>query len=179
MTTRKRKARRGGAQSMLSILKREFPDGKLQSLFQGSSRVVVSSSSSSIIAADPVFIHFSNGGCWTLHFWVKSLWRRNRFYCQENIGSEFAWTVFCFLTIDLDNSHCIAILTSPLSLTGFFTGMLRRRCFQKRITEKSWNRASSFRGFSALWCLMTIYDGREHNFSTVIIKIIQRLGKKM
>lgn len=39
---------------MLSILKREFPDGKLQSL----SRVVVSSSSSSIIAADPFLSSF-------------------------------------------------------------------------------------------------------------------------
>ncbi|KAF8044914.1 hypothetical protein N665_6024s0001 [Sinapis alba] len=47
VTTRKRKARRGGAQSMLTILKREFPDGNFQSLFEGSSRVVVPSSSSS------------------------------------------------------------------------------------------------------------------------------------
>ncbi|KAF2536109.1 hypothetical protein F2Q68_00018817 [Brassica cretica] len=52
------KARRGGAQSMLTILKREFPDGKLQSLFEGSSRGVVSSSSSSIIAADPFLSSF-------------------------------------------------------------------------------------------------------------------------
>ncbi|VVB15223.1 unnamed protein product [Arabis nemorensis] len=55
--TRKRKSRRGGAQSMLSILKREFPDGNFQSLFDGSSRVI-SSSSSSNIAADPLLSSF-------------------------------------------------------------------------------------------------------------------------
>ncbi|KAH0940052.1 hypothetical protein HID58_007513 [Brassica napus] len=49
--------RRGGAQSMLSILKREFPDGNFQSLFEGSSRVVVPPSSSSI-AADPLLSSF-------------------------------------------------------------------------------------------------------------------------
>ncbi|KFK26455.1 hypothetical protein AALP_AA8G250900 [Arabis alpina] len=54
--TRKRKSRRGGAQSMLSILKREFPDGNFQSLFEGSSRVV--SSSSSNVAADPLLSSF-------------------------------------------------------------------------------------------------------------------------
>ncbi|ESQ32211.1 hypothetical protein EUTSA_v10004901mg [Eutrema salsugineum] len=48
--------RSGGAQSMLSILKREFPDGNFQSLFEGSSRVVSSSSSS--IAADPLLSSF-------------------------------------------------------------------------------------------------------------------------
>ncbi|KAL0692359.1 hypothetical protein Bca4012_059539 [Brassica carinata] len=59
VTTRKRKSRRGGAQSMLSILKREFPDGNFQSLFEGSSRLVVpSSSSSSSIAADPLLSSF-------------------------------------------------------------------------------------------------------------------------
>ncbi|KAF8044915.1 hypothetical protein N665_6024s0001 [Sinapis alba] len=58
VTTRKRKARRGGAQSMLTILKREFPDGNFQSLFEGSSRVVVPSSSSSSIAADPLLSSF-------------------------------------------------------------------------------------------------------------------------
>ncbi|CAH8381984.1 unnamed protein product [Eruca vesicaria subsp. sativa] len=42
---------------MLSILKREFPDGNFKSLFEGSSRVVVSSSSSSI-AADPLLSSF-------------------------------------------------------------------------------------------------------------------------
>ncbi|CAH8360253.1 unnamed protein product [Eruca vesicaria subsp. sativa] len=52
----KRKPRRGGAQSMLSILKREFPDGNFQSLFEGSSRLVVPSSSS--IAADPLLSSF-------------------------------------------------------------------------------------------------------------------------
>ncbi|XP_018434196.1 protein DEHYDRATION-INDUCED 19 homolog 6 [Raphanus sativus] len=57
VTTRKRKSRRGGVQSMLSILKREFPDGNFQSLFEGSSRVVVPSSSSSI-AADPLLSSF-------------------------------------------------------------------------------------------------------------------------
>ncbi|XP_018511673.2 protein DEHYDRATION-INDUCED 19 homolog 6 isoform X2 [Brassica rapa] len=58
VTTRKRKStRRGGAQSMLSILKREFPDGNFQSLFEGSSRVVVPPSSSSI-AADPLLSSF-------------------------------------------------------------------------------------------------------------------------
>lgn len=41
---------------MLSILKREFPDGNFQSLFEGSSRVV--SSSSSNIAADPLLSSF-------------------------------------------------------------------------------------------------------------------------
>ncbi|CAH2044511.1 unnamed protein product [Thlaspi arvense] len=55
--TRKRKSRRGGAQSMLSILKREFPDGNFQSLLEGSSRFV-SSSSSSNIAADPLLSSF-------------------------------------------------------------------------------------------------------------------------
>ncbi|KAL1212780.1 DEHYDRATION-INDUCED 19-like protein 6 [Cardamine amara subsp. amara] len=54
--TRKRKSRRGGAQSMLSILKREFPDGNFQSLFEGSSRVV--SSSTSNLAADPLLSSF-------------------------------------------------------------------------------------------------------------------------
>ncbi|CAH8361419.1 unnamed protein product [Eruca vesicaria subsp. sativa] len=44
---------------MLSILKREFPDGNFQSLFEGSSRLVVpSSSSSSSIAADPLLSSF-------------------------------------------------------------------------------------------------------------------------
>ncbi|XP_013618237.1 PREDICTED: protein DEHYDRATION-INDUCED 19 homolog 6-like [Brassica oleracea var. oleracea] len=58
VTTRKRKStRRGGAQSMLSILKREFPDGNFQSLFEGSSRVVVPPSSSST-AADPLLSSF-------------------------------------------------------------------------------------------------------------------------
>ncbi|KAJ4900650.1 Protein DEHYDRATION-INDUCED 19-like protein 6 [Raphanus sativus] len=56
------KARRGGgggAQSMLSILKREFPDGNFQSLFEGSSRVAVPPpSSSSTIAADPLLSSF-------------------------------------------------------------------------------------------------------------------------
>ncbi|KAF8105454.1 hypothetical protein N665_0157s0041 [Sinapis alba] len=56
VTTRKRKSRRGGAQSMLSILKREFPDGNFQSLFEGSSRVVPPSSSN--IAADPLLSSF-------------------------------------------------------------------------------------------------------------------------
>lgn len=42
---------------MLSILKREFPDGNFQSLFDGSSRVV-SSSSSFNIAADPLLSSF-------------------------------------------------------------------------------------------------------------------------
>ncbi|KAL9811645.1 Protein DEHYDRATION-INDUCED 19 6 [Arabidopsis thaliana] len=54
--TRKRKSRRGGAQSMLSILKREFPDGNFQSLFEGTSRAVSSSSAS--IAADPLLSSF-------------------------------------------------------------------------------------------------------------------------
>ncbi|KAJ0248481.1 Protein DEHYDRATION-INDUCED 19 6 [Hirschfeldia incana] len=52
----KRKARRGGAQSMLAILKREFPDGNFQSLFEGSSRVVPPSSTN--IAADPLLSSF-------------------------------------------------------------------------------------------------------------------------
>jgi len=62
--TRKRKTRRvgggvggGGAQSMLSMLKREFPDGNFQSLLEGSSRVLSSSSSTSI-AADPLLSSF-------------------------------------------------------------------------------------------------------------------------
>ena len=42
---------------MLSILKREFPDGNFQSLFEGSSRVVVPPSSSST-AADPLLSSF-------------------------------------------------------------------------------------------------------------------------
>lgn len=41
---------------MLSILKREFPDGNFQSLFEGSSRVV--SSTTSNIAADPLLSSF-------------------------------------------------------------------------------------------------------------------------
>ncbi|CAN8255772.1 unnamed protein product [Cochlearia groenlandica] len=60
--TRKRKPRRVGAQSMLSILKREFPHGNFQSLFEGSSRVLSSSSasasSSSNIASDPLLSSF-------------------------------------------------------------------------------------------------------------------------
>ncbi|KAL0685911.1 hypothetical protein Bca4012_052759 [Brassica carinata] len=53
----RKSTRRGGAQSMLSILKREFPDGNFQSLFEGSSRVVVPPSSSST-AADPLLSSF-------------------------------------------------------------------------------------------------------------------------
>lgn len=41
---------------MLSILKREFPDGNFQSLFEGTSRAVSSSSAS--IAADPLLSSF-------------------------------------------------------------------------------------------------------------------------
>ncbi|CAG7860094.1 unnamed protein product [Brassica rapa] len=43
---------------MLSILKREFPDGKFQSLFQGSSRVVVIFLVQYNIAADPLLSSF-------------------------------------------------------------------------------------------------------------------------
>ncbi|CAH8330838.1 unnamed protein product [Eruca vesicaria subsp. sativa] len=57
VTTRKRKSRRGGAQSMLSILKREFPDGNFQSLFEGTSSRVVPPSSATI-AADPLLSSF-------------------------------------------------------------------------------------------------------------------------
>ncbi|KAL9290431.1 Protein DEHYDRATION-INDUCED 19 3 [Arabidopsis thaliana] len=54
---RKRKPRRGGSYSTLSILRREFPDGNFQSLFGGSS-CIVSSSSSSNVAADPLLSSF-------------------------------------------------------------------------------------------------------------------------
>lgn len=54
---RKRKSRRGGSHSTLSILRREFPDGNFQSLFGGSS-CIVSSSSSSNVAADPLLSSF-------------------------------------------------------------------------------------------------------------------------
>ncbi|CAN8265291.1 unnamed protein product [Cochlearia groenlandica] len=56
----KRKSIRSSThQSMLSMLKREFPDGNFQSLFDGASRVVPSSSSSlSNIAADPLLSSF-------------------------------------------------------------------------------------------------------------------------
>lgn len=54
---RKRKSRRGGPHSTLSILRREFPDGNFQSLFGGSS-CIVSSSSSSNVAADPLLSSF-------------------------------------------------------------------------------------------------------------------------
>ncbi|XP_024014835.1 protein DEHYDRATION-INDUCED 19 homolog 3 isoform X1 [Eutrema salsugineum] len=54
---RKRKSRRGGSHSTLSILRREFPDGNFQSLFGGSS-CKLSSSSSSNVAADPLLASF-------------------------------------------------------------------------------------------------------------------------
>ncbi|XP_010431049.1 PREDICTED: protein DEHYDRATION-INDUCED 19 homolog 3 [Camelina sativa] len=54
---RKRKPRRGGSHSTLSILRREFPDGNFQSLFRGSS-CIVSSSSSANVAADPLLSSF-------------------------------------------------------------------------------------------------------------------------
>lgn len=54
---RKRKSRRGGSHSTLSILRREFPDGNFQSLFGGSS-CIVSSSSSPNVAADPLLSSF-------------------------------------------------------------------------------------------------------------------------
>ncbi|KFK37978.1 hypothetical protein AALP_AA3G054400 [Arabis alpina] len=54
---RKRKTRRGGPHSTLSILRREFPDGNFQSLFGGSS-CIVSSSSSANVAADPLLSSF-------------------------------------------------------------------------------------------------------------------------
>ena len=41
---------------MLSILKREFPDGNFQSLFEGTSRVVPPSSAT--VAADPLLSSF-------------------------------------------------------------------------------------------------------------------------
>lgn len=43
---------------MLSMLKREFPDGNFQSLLEGSSRVLSSSSSSTNVAADPLLSSF-------------------------------------------------------------------------------------------------------------------------
>lgn len=52
---RKRKSRRGGSHSTLSILKREFPEGNLQSLFGGSSCIV---SSSANATADPLLSSF-------------------------------------------------------------------------------------------------------------------------
>ncbi|XP_010524839.1 PREDICTED: protein DEHYDRATION-INDUCED 19 homolog 3-like isoform X2 [Tarenaya hassleriana] len=52
---RKRKSRRGGSNSTLSILKREFPEGNLQSLFGGSSCILSSSANS---VADPLLSSF-------------------------------------------------------------------------------------------------------------------------
>ncbi|EFH39182.1 hypothetical protein ARALYDRAFT_921053 [Arabidopsis lyrata subsp. lyrata] len=57
ITLQHRKSRRGGSHSTLSILRREFPDGNFQSLFGGSS-CIVSSSSSSNVAADPLLSSF-------------------------------------------------------------------------------------------------------------------------
>ena len=104
------------------------------------------------------FVHFAVGR-WTFHFRVK--------FCQENIEPEFSWTVFAsFIILRLVFLHSLSDC-SCLDLD--FEGVLRRSHFRLRITEKSWNRASSFKGFSALWFLMMIYKGREkYNLSTSI-----------
>lgn len=51
---RKRKSRKGGSLSTLSLLRRELRDGNLQSLFGGSSRIVTSTSA----APDPLLSSF-------------------------------------------------------------------------------------------------------------------------
>ncbi|XP_059648452.1 protein DEHYDRATION-INDUCED 19 homolog 3-like [Cornus florida] len=51
---RKRKSRKGGAHSTLSLLRRELREGNLQSLFGGSSRIV----SSANVAPDPLLSSF-------------------------------------------------------------------------------------------------------------------------
>ncbi|GAA0168293.1 hypothetical protein LIER_23043 [Lithospermum erythrorhizon] len=51
---RKRKSRKGGSLSTLSLLRKELREGNLQSLFGGSSRVVSSSSA----APDPLLSSF-------------------------------------------------------------------------------------------------------------------------
>lgn len=51
---RKRKSRKGGSHSTLSLLRKELREGNLQSLFGGSSCIV----SSSNIAADPLLSSF-------------------------------------------------------------------------------------------------------------------------
>jgi len=51
---RKRKSRKGGSYSTLSLLRKELREGNLQSLLGGSSRIV----SSSNVAADPLLSSF-------------------------------------------------------------------------------------------------------------------------
>ncbi|CAK9162222.1 unnamed protein product [Ilex paraguariensis] len=54
LSTRKRKSRKGGSNSTLSLLRRELREGNLQSLFGGSSYVVPSTN----VAADPLLSSF-------------------------------------------------------------------------------------------------------------------------
>lgn len=109
VTTRKKKARRGGAQSMVTILKREFPDGNFQSLFEGSSRVVGVPSSSSSIAADPLLSSFISAMA------ADKLFISEASLCGEETGSAKKTSNqslperYLLPHYTFEYSHCIAI----------------------------------------------------------------------
>ena len=96
-----------------------------------------------------VFLHFSYG-------WVKSMWRRNRFHCQENVESEFAWTIL--LSHNRSGySHCIAIWLVLCLWLGFLQECWEEVGFRRgsqRKVETERVRSGGFQLYDSCWRFM-------------------------
>lgn len=101
---RKRKSRRGGSHSTLSLLRKELREGNLQSLFGGSSRIV----SSTNVAPDPLLSSFilpmaDDFGSLQLHSSAEtvSVKKRTNEYVSERLDCILCNFHFLCYTCDL------------------------------------------------------------------------------
>ena len=95
---------------MLSILKREFPDGNFQSLFEGTSRVVPPSSAT--VAADPLLSSFVTPMADELFISESGLYGETS--SAKKASNQSLPERYCFLILRLIRtgygySHCVAL----------------------------------------------------------------------